>query len=114
MLVSDFRGQRDWLPLLAPVAARHEVLAVEIRDPREDDLPDVGELTLVDVETGREVRVDTSSARLRSRFAAEAAAERALLSRELRGLGVHHVVLSTAGDWLRSLAVQLRTGGVVA
>jgi uncharacterized protein (DUF58 family) len=109
-LVSDFRGRRDWLPLLAPVAARHQLLAVEIRDPREDELPDVGELTLVDAETGREVRVDTSSRRLRNRFAEAAAADRAALAIELRRLGARHLVLSTSGDWLRSLAGQLRAG----
>ncbi len=109
-LVSDFRGPRDWLPLLAPVAARHQLLAVEIRDPREDELPDVGELTLVDAETGREVRVDTSSRRLRHRFAEAAAADRASLATELRRLGARHLVLSTSGDWLRSLATQLRAG----
>lgn len=109
-LVSDFRGPRDWLPLLAPVAARHQLLAVEIRDPREDALPDVGELTLIDAETGREVRVDTSSRRLRERFAEAAAAERSSLAIELRRLGARHLVLSTSGDWLRSLATQLRAG----
>jgi len=113
-LVSDFRGPRDWLPQLAPVAARHGLLAIEIRDPREDALPDVGELTLVDAETGREVRVDTSSRRLRERFAEAAAAERASLATELRRLGARHIVLSTSGEWLRSLAVQLRTGERVA
>jgi uncharacterized protein (DUF58 family) len=109
-LVSDFRGTRDWLPLLAPVASRHQLLAVEIRDPREDELPDVGELTLVDAETGREVRVDTSSRRLRHRFAEAASADRAALAVELRRLGARHLVLSTSGDWLRSLATQLRAG----
>ena len=56
---------------------QHHVLVVEIRDPREDELPDVGDLTLVDGETGREVRVDTSSRQLRERFADAAADERA-------------------------------------
>ncbi len=113
-LVSDFRGPRDWLPQLAPVAARHGLLAVEIRDPREDALPDVGELTLIDAETGREVRVDTSSRRLRDRFAEAAATDRLSLAAELRRLGARHIVLSTSGEWLRSLAVQLRVGGRVA
>ena len=113
-LVSDFRGPRDWLPLLAAVAARHQLLAIEIRDPREDDLPDVGELTLVDAETGREVRVDTSSRRLRHRFAEAAAEERAALAVELRRLGARRIVLSTSGEWLRSLAVQLKNHGTVA
>ena len=51
-----------------PSPTRHQVLAVEIDDPREAELPDVGELTLIDAETGREVRVDTSSRALRERF----------------------------------------------
>jgi uncharacterized protein (DUF58 family) len=108
VIVSDFRGPRDWQHALAPVAARSHVLAIEIRDPREDDLPDIGELTLVDAETGREVRIDTSSRTLRERFNQAAAGERSSLAAELRRLGAAHVVLSTSGSWLRSLAGQLR------
>jgi uncharacterized protein (DUF58 family) len=112
LLVSDFRGPRDWLGPLAALAARHHVIAVEIDDPREFDLPDVGELTLVDAETGREVRVDTSSPRLRDRFAGAAREERASVATDLRRLGVDHIVLSTAGDWLRTLAGELRLRGI--
>ena len=112
VLVSDFRGPRDWLRQLAALAARHHVIAVEIDDPRESELTDVGELTLIDAETGREVRVDTSSGRLRERFAEGAAAERASLARDLRRLGVDHIVLSTAGSWLRTLAGDLRLRGI--
>jgi uncharacterized protein (DUF58 family) len=112
VLVSDFRGPRDWLSLLAAVAARHHVIAIEIDDPRESALTDVGELTLVDAETGREVRVDTSSTRLRQRFAEAAAAERQSLATDLRRLGVDHIVLSTAGSWLRTLTSELRLRGL--
>jgi uncharacterized protein (DUF58 family) len=111
VVVSDFRGPRDWFRPLAGLAARHQVLAVQIDDPREGDLPDVGELTLVDAETGREVRVDTASARLRERFAEAATAERRSLAGEFRRLRVGHVVLSTSTSWLPSLAGQLRTLG---
>jgi uncharacterized protein (DUF58 family) len=111
IVASDFRGPRDWVQPMAALSARHEVVAVEIDDPRESDLPDVGELTLIDAETGREVRVDTSSATLRSRFAEAATAERAAVARELRRLGVGHIVLSTATNWLPSLAAQLRVQG---
>ena len=111
VLVSDLRGPRDWQAPLAAAAARHHVLVVEIRDPREDVLPDVGDLTLVDGETGREVRVDTSSRSLRERFRTSAAEERAAVAHDLRALRVGHVVLSTAGPWLRSLASQLRVLG---
>jgi uncharacterized protein (DUF58 family) len=112
ILVSDFRGPRDWRGPLAALAARHHVIAIEIDDPRETDLPDVGELTLVDAETGREVRVDTSSPRLRDRFASAARDERATVATDLRRLGVDHIVLSTAGDWLRTLAGELRLRGI--
>jgi uncharacterized protein (DUF58 family) len=112
VLVSDFRGPRDWLRQLAALAARHHVIAVEIDDPRESELTDVGELTLIDAETGREVRVDTSSKRLRERFAEGAAAERASLARDIGRLGVDHIVLSTAGSWLRTLAGDLRLRGI--
>ncbi len=108
VVVSDFRGPRDWRRPLLDLVSRHEVVAVEIRDPREEELPAVGELHLVDPETGAHLRVDTSRPRLRQRFAQLAAAERADLARTLSSLGVGHVVLSTSGDWLRSLALYLR------
>ena len=73
------------------VMSRHEVLAVEIRDPREQELPDVGDLWLVDPETGRQVRVDTRSRSLRERFAEAAAEERSGVARVLSALGVPHV-----------------------
>jgi len=114
VLVSDMRGPRDWQGPLAAAAQQHHVLVVEVRDPREDVLPDVGDLTLVDGETGREVRVDTSSRSLRERFAAAASDERAVLETMLRRLGVGHVVLSTDGNWLLALAARLRILGRAA
>jgi uncharacterized protein (DUF58 family) len=80
------------------------VLAVEIQDPREQDIPNVGELWLIDPESGRELRVDTTSRRLRERFAAAATEERRDLALTLRSIGVGHVTLSTRGDWLHELA----------
>ena len=104
VIVSDFRGPRDWRKPLLQLAARHSVVAVEIRDPREQELPNVGHLWLVDPETGRKLHVDTANRRLRERFAKAAAEERSELTRELTSLGVPHAVLSTAGDWLRPFA----------
>lgn len=110
-VVSDFRDPRDWRASMIQLAGRQHVVAVEVRDPREQELVDVGEVWLVDPETGRQLRVDTSSARLRERFAERAAAERRELSALLRSARAEHVVLSTEGDWLRSLAAFLRRQG---
>ena len=108
VLVSDFRGPLDWRRPLLALAGRHDVVAVEIRDRREQELPNMGELWLVDPETGRQLRVDTRSAKLRARFAAAAAAERDEVATTFASLGVRHVVLSTKGEWLRPLTVFLR------
>jgi uncharacterized protein (DUF58 family) len=108
VLVSDFRGPDDWRRPLLQLAGRHDVVAVEIRDPREQELPNAGELWLVDPETGRQLRVDTRSAKLRRRFAEAASAERGRVARTFASVGVRHVVLSTSGDWLRELALFLR------
>lgn len=108
VLVSDLRGPTDWQRPLLALASRHDVLAVEIRDPREQELPNVGPLWLVDPETGRQLRVDTRNARLRERFARAAAEERRRVAGLLTSVGVRHVVLATKGDWLRFLAVYLR------
>jgi uncharacterized protein (DUF58 family) len=104
VIVSDFRGPRDWRGPLLRLASRHAVVAVELRDPREQELPNVGHIWLVDPETGRRLHVDTARKRLRQQFAQAAAAERTELARELARLGVPHLVLSTAGDWLRPFA----------
>ena len=110
IVVSDFRGPLDWKRPLVELAGRHEVVAVEIRDPREQELPNAGVLWLVDPETGRQGRADTRSAKLRARFAAAAAEERAHVAHTLVGAGARHVVLSTSGDWLGNLAVFRRRG----
>lgn len=110
-VVSDFRGPRDWRPPLVELATRHEVLAIEVRDRREQELPDVGELWLVDPETGRHLRVDTGKRRLREQFAVAAAAERTEVAAMIRSTGADHLVLATDGDWLRELTRFLTRRG---
>ena len=104
VVVSDFRGDSGWrLPLLE-LTARHTVIAAEVRDPREQELPDIGDVWMTDPETGRSLRVDTGRREIRERFAQAAIGERADVARLLSECGARHVVLSTAGDWLRPFA----------
>jgi uncharacterized protein (DUF58 family) len=85
-------------------------MAVEIVDPREQQLVNAGDLWLIDPETGRQVHVDTRKRRIRDKFAAAAAAEREEVRAALRRTGADHVELSTGGDWLRIFASHLRRG----
>ena len=111
VVISDFRGPRDWRRPLLSLGGRHHVVAIEIRDAREQELPKLGQLYLVDPETGRQLKVDSSSERLRSQFAAAAAQERREVAAELSSAGARHVVLPTRGDWLRELTVFFRHAG---
>jgi uncharacterized protein (DUF58 family) len=107
VIVSDFRDQDDWTRPLGALSAKHSVLAVEVRDPREGELPDAGHLALVDPESGELIQVDTSRRRVRERFAELEAEDRESVARELRRLRIEHVVVSTEGDWLRQLGRRL-------
>ncbi len=97
------RGDHGWERPLRALAARHEVLAVEVVDPRELELPDVGTLALVDAETGERREVHTGNARLRRRYAEAAKAQRDDIARRLRAVGADHLVLRTDRDWLLDL-----------
>ncbi len=107
VIVSDFAGPGAWARPVAALAARHTVMAVEVSDPRERELPAVGRLMMVDPESGQRVEVDTADRRLRERFAQAAAGERAEVATALRRAGAEHVVLSTAGTWARELGRRL-------
>jgi uncharacterized protein (DUF58 family) len=107
VVVSDFRDQRGWERPLGSLRMRHTVLAVEVVDPRELELPAVGRLAVVDPGSGARLRVDTSSGRLRERFAELERERREMVAKELRRLRARHITLSTAEDWLLSLGRQL-------
>jgi uncharacterized protein (DUF58 family) len=108
VVISDFREQHAWERPIGSLRIRHAVLALEIVDPRESELPSVGHLRVVDPETGQMLEVDTSRAALRQRFAELEAERRALIASELRRLRVDHLTLSTADSWLLELGRQLR------
>lgn len=109
VVVSDFiDAPESWAVGLRRLAARHDVIAVEVLDPRELELPEVGLLTLVDPETGRRHEVQTSRRRLRERYAAAAAAHRERTAAAIRAAGAAHLVLRTDRDWVRDVAAFTR------
>ncbi len=98
VVVSDFLSDSAWDRPLRVLAQRHQVLAIEVVDPLELELPDVGYLTLVDPETGLVHEVQTSRRPLRDRYAAAAAEQRAGIATRLRRAGASHLVLRTDTD----------------
>lgn len=101
VVVSDFLGEpTGWGPALRRLATRHETIAIEVLDPRELSLPDVGVLALVDPATGETREVPTAKKKLRDRYAAAAAEQRATIAATVRASGADHLVLRTDQDWL--------------
>jgi uncharacterized protein (DUF58 family) len=99
VVVSDFLGDTEWQRPLRALSARHDLIAVEVLDPRDIDLPDVGTVVLADPESGRQREVH-ASALLRREFAAAAQAHREQVAAGLRRAGAGHLVLRTDSDWV--------------
>ncbi|GIE97057.1 DUF58 domain-containing protein [Paractinoplanes rishiriensis] len=101
VVISDFMAPvDDWARPLRKLGVRHDVLAVEVVDPRELELPDVGVIELADPETGILHEVQTADAKLRTRYAQAAAEQRGAIARALRAGGAAHLRLRTDTDWL--------------
>jgi uncharacterized protein (DUF58 family) len=104
VVVSDLlEGDTSWSRPLRAITVRHECVVVEVRDPRDAELPDVGLLTLVDPETGRRLEVQSARAKVRERFARAAAEQRVGIAAAVRRAGAAHLVLSTDRDWMRDV-----------
>ena len=103
IVVSDFLEEPSWERPLRALAHRHDVIAVEVTDPRERTLPDVGLIAVEDPETGRRRLVDTGHGPTRAGFDDLARRRRSELSARLAGVGVDHLVLDTDRDWVIDL-----------
>ncbi|MDY6809027.1 MAG: DUF58 domain-containing protein [Actinomycetota bacterium] len=115
VVISDFidpdghhEAPFEWQHPLRHLAARHDVIAVGVSDPRERELPNVGALTLVDPESGRQRHIWTGDRHLRDRYAAAAAQREVNVHRAILGAGAEHLDVDTGRDWIRDLAAFLR------
>ena len=104
VVVSDFLDGGDWAASLRRLSFAHHVLAVQIVDPREFELPRMGMLTLVDAESGRELRVQSNSRTLREKYARAAQHRHDEIAATISAARADHLVLSTERDWLYDIA----------
>ncbi len=99
-IISDFLGSPCTRALKA-AAARHDVIVVEIVDPRDQEIPAVGPVVLRDAETGETALV--SGKRLARRHGEERRRERADLAKLTRKLGVDRLELRTDRPYINTL-----------
>jgi uncharacterized protein (DUF58 family) len=106
-LVSDFLGP-GLKPALEPLARRHDVVALQLYDPRERELPDVGLVFLSDPESGSSRLVDTGDRRIRDNFRSRAHEFDLRLQREIRESGGDLIRLETGRPYAEPLIAFFR------
>jgi hypothetical protein len=104
-VVSDFQvaDEESVRKKLGVTSRRHDVIALSLRDPREEELPAVGLVELRDAETGERALVDTFDRRVRQEFAAKAQLRLEGLRRLLRSASVDQVEIRLDADYLLPL-----------
>lgn len=101
-LVSDFLATGFEKPMRL-AARRHDLIAVSITDPREQELPDAGLVELVDAESGERLLVDSGNPAVRRHYAALAEARAGEQARRFAAMGVDHIPLLTTRDYVQDL-----------
>jgi uncharacterized protein (DUF58 family) len=101
-VLSDFQvGDEESVRKKLLVASkRHDVVALSLRDPREEELPAVGLVELRDAETGERALVDTFDRNVREEFAAKARLRLEGLRRLLRSASVDQVEIRCEADYM--------------
>ncbi len=103
VVISDFQVRAGWVNPLRVLSTRHDVLAIEVLDPIELELPNVGLLPFVDPATGRVREIPTHKAEIRKKYAEAAAERRDTLAAELRDARVDHLTFRTDRPWIDDL-----------
>lgn len=101
-LLSDFLD-RGFESAFKRTGRRHDLIAIRISDPREEEMPAVGLLELEDAETGERLLLDTGNAAVRHAFHAAAEQRRAALVKLARQTRVDVIEVSTNGGHLDAL-----------
>ena len=108
-LVSDFAADpAAFRDVLRQTSRRHDLVGVELRDPLEADIPDVGLIRLEDAETGERLWLDTADPAWRATFAAQRDTRARDLRAAMRDAGVDRIRLHGGQDYADALATFFR------
>lgn len=110
-LLSDFYTRNDFEQALTICNRKHDVVAIQVYDPRAKQLPDVGLLKVRDAETGHEMYIDTSSKKLRMAHMQYWQMRQQSLTRVFNKSNVDSVSIATNEDFVKHLLLLFQMRG---
>lgn len=102
-LISDFYSAKDFGRELKITNKKHDVIALQIYDPRAKEIPDVGLMKVVDAETGAEMYIDTHDPVLRRRHFEHWRNQEEHLLETLHQSRVDSAIIATNDDYVKKL-----------
>ena len=102
-VISDFIDEHDFAHALAIANRKHDVVALRVYDPRENQLPPVGMMYLRDAETGEQMWVDISDKKLREAYEKYAFVREKELDAIFKRSGVDVANIRSDEDYVRAL-----------
>ena len=108
-VMSDFlsglnnHSEPDWAKPMRMLAQKHEVVAIQLTDPLEFELPKAGMIRMHDAITGKRFTLDTNSRRIRTRYNDQAMLEQGMITEALSRARVDQIQLSTARNYVDDL-----------
>ena len=110
-VISDFYDEKDYQYPLQIANQKHDVVSIQVYDPRAKQLPDVGLLKVMDAETGHEMYIDTSSKKLRIAHAQHWMWRQEQLRQLLAKSKVDWTSIATNEDFSKKLLVLFKQRG---
>ncbi len=111
-LISDFIDDHDYTKSMSIANRKHDLVAVQVYDKRDTQLPDVGLLRMRDSETGRMLWVDTSSSKTRKMYDRMWYDRQQKLTETTLRSGVDIASIATDEDFVKSLLGLFRKRGM--
>ena len=106
-LISDFLTE-NYEKSLQVANKKHDIIAIDILDPREVEMPSVGLLELEDAETGETVMVDTSNPAIRGSFYSQSKEERETREKFFKSIGVDNITINTDRSYVEPITKFFR------
>ena len=109
-IISDFMD-KDFEHAMMIASRKHDMVGIQVYDKREEELPSVGLIKLMDAESGKDLWVDTSNSKVRHQYTKNWRKQQDELKRVFTKCGVDNVAIRTDEDYVKGLMKLFKQRG---